>query len=399
MQPNYDDGLIPATENLFRFRRMDIRQNVHLAHFQLRSVLSCPRRSKAFYPGVKAVYELNPVTGRSEVAMNLSDIPGVQVSTLGADCGVLIAGTFNGEYCLRAIDSTSKAYTEGQVTSHSNGITNHLQIHESRRSANPLVAFASNDHGFRVMDIETEKFISDVMYDFPMNCSALSPDRRLRVMVGDHFNVLITDADSGEILQELTGHRDFGFACDWADDGWTVATGFQDKGIKIWDARRWTNSSGNGTPLCTIRTEMAGARSMRFSPLGSGRRVLAAAEEADIVNLIDAQTLDRKQKIDIFGEIGGVDFTNDGQNLNILCCDRDRGGLLQLERCNFGADVVWDSEEERVRTKLRCRQRGMERRGQDWRPTLEKVMDEPRSLGTEAQRRLRSAFYEDMQPF
>lgn len=268
--------------------------------------------------------------------MDLDDMTNPLVSTLDAKCGILVAGTFNGEYCMRGVYSQDKRFAEGQITSHSSGITNHLQVHQSRSSASPLVAFSSNDQGFRIMDAETEKFILGLQYPFPLNCSALSTDRRLRAMVGDSNSVLITSAESGEILQELTGHRDYGFACDWSDDGWTVATAAQDKGIKIWDARRWTDSHGTGTPVTTIRSEMATVRSLRFSPLGSGPPVLVAAEEADFVNIIDAQTYRGKQTFDIFGEIGGVAFTNNGQDLNVLCMDDSRGGLVQLERCDFG---------------------------------------------------------------
>ncbi|OLN81004.1 putative WD repeat-containing protein C2A9.03 [Colletotrichum chlorophyti] len=332
--PHLPDIQIRSNEDFFRFRRMDIRQNVHLAHFQLRNILACAGRGHAFYPGQRAVHQMNPVSGDSEIAMDLNDMIGVQISTLDANCGILIAGTFNGEYCMRNIYSEDKKYTEGQITSHISGITNHLQIHESRNSSSPLAAFASNDQGFRIMDVATEKFVLDMQYDCPINCSALSADRRLRVMVGDSYNVLIANADTGEILQELGGHRDFGFACDWSDNGWHVATGFQDKSVKVWDARKWTNSDGTSAPLATIRSEMAGVRSLRFSPTGTGPRVLVAAEEADFVNIIDVETLAHKQTFDIFGEIGGVEFTNDGQDLNILCMDRTRGGLVQLERCD-----------------------------------------------------------------
>ncbi|TEA16414.1 putative WD repeat-containing protein [Colletotrichum sidae] len=334
--PNLPDRIIRNTENFFKFRRMDIRQNVHLAHFQLRNILAGAGRSRAFYPGQRVVHQINPVSGQSEVAMDLSSMVGVQISTLDANCGVLIAGTFNGEYCMRNIHSQDKKYTEGQITSHISGITNHLQICESRTSSSPLAAFASNDQGFRVMDVATEKFILDTQYGCPINCSALSADRRLRAMVGDNYNVIITSADTGEVLHELEGHRDFGFACDWSDNGWTVATGFQDMSVKIWDARKWTNADGSSAPVTTIRSELAGVRSLRFSPVGSGPPVLVAAEEADFVNIVDAQTFTRKQTFDVFGEIGGAAFANDGEDLNILCMDRTRGGLVQLERCDLG---------------------------------------------------------------
>ncbi|KAK3330220.1 WD40-repeat-containing domain protein [Apodospora peruviana] len=353
--PDLPDVALPRSESYFRFRRMDIRPGINLSHFQLRNVLATTSRTRVFYPGERVVHQFNPVSGEGKPVMKVDDVPGSQVSTMAAGHRVLIAGVFNGEYLLRHIDSGEPEATAchaGVITAHSSGITNHAQVHLSRGSSSPLAAFASNDMVFRVMDIATETWLSQVEFKFPLNCTALSPDRRLRVMVGDSYNVLITAADSTlpggkpEILQELSGHRDYGFACDWADDGWTVATGFQDKSVKIWDARRWTDSSGRAAPVTTIRAEMAGVRNLRFSPVGSGKRVLVAAEEADFVNIIDAQTFRSKQTIDVFGELGGVAFVNEGQDLMVLCCDRTRGGILQLERCGFADEPSLDMGEE-----------------------------------------------------
>ncbi|KAJ4272271.1 hypothetical protein NW762_000982 [Fusarium torreyae] len=339
--PHMVDVDIPPSESFMRFKRYLVRQDVYLAHFQLRSVLACPSISQVYYPGTKGVNRINPVSGKTELALNNSHVTGLGalISTLDANHGAMFAGTFNGEYYLKSLDSEDKKnYSDGQITQNMGGITNHVQIHMPRRSSGPVAAISSNDEGFRVLDLSTEKFVMQSRYRFPLNCSRISPDGRLRVMVGDDFKVLITDADTGEIQQELSGHRDYGFACDWSDDGWTVATGFQDKGVKIWDARRWCDSRGVSTPLCTIRSEIAGVRNLRFSPVGSGERVLVAAEEADYVNIINAQTFAKKQTVDIFGEIGGIAFTNAGQDLNVLVSDRHRGGLLQLERCSVGPE-------------------------------------------------------------
>lgn len=345
-----DDAGIPSCQSFFRFRKMTIRQDVHLAHFQLRSVLACPSRTHAYYPSPVGVNRINTVSRQTDCVMSMRDFPamGGAISTLDAGCGVLMGGTFNGDYCLKSLNCNDRTrFVEGQITSDFSGITNHIRLYRPRRSAGPVAAIASNDCGFRVMDVNTEHFISETTYPCAVNCSALSPDHRLRVVVGDCPNVFITNADTGEILQELTGHRDYGFACDWSEDGWTVATGFQDRGVKIWDARKWCNSSGVSTSICTIRSEMASVRGLRFSPVGSGHPVLVAAEETDFVNFIDAQTFSSKQTIDVFGEIGGVAFANDGQDVNILCCDTHRGGLMQVERCGRGPGSVRDSLRQR----------------------------------------------------
>ncbi|KUI54045.1 hypothetical protein VP1G_01320 [Cytospora mali] len=392
--------VLPCSESYFRFRRLDLRKNISLSHFQLRNVLASTSRSQVFYPGQMTVQQFNPISGKGKVALKAHDIPQLQVSTLAADHGTLVAGGFFGEYCFRRLDSDEEGGSghihEGTITTDSSGITNHVQVHLSRSSTGPKASFASNDRGFRVLDIETDKFISEVYFEQPVNCSAISPDCRLRVMVGDQKEVLITKAETDgqpEILQRLSGHGDFGFACDWADDGWTVATGFQDKLVKVWDARRWTNACGISTPVCTLRAEMAGVRALKFSPIGSGKRVLVAAEEADFVNIIDAQTFQAKQTFDFFGEIGGVSFANEGQDLHVLCCDRVRGGLFNLERCGVGAERNFDPDDARHRPY----DRWMKNTSYDWHEFETTPRRIPRHSDT--RRRRRALALDALDPF
>lgn len=381
--------IMPPVENYFRFQSMDIRRDVRLLHFQLRNILGVASRTRVFYPSFTSIREHDPTTGRDKAAMRFDSQTDAHISTLTASQDILIAGGFYGTYRYRHLDSAGgdlEAH-EGRLTNHISGITNHVQIHPSRHSSTPLAAFASNDYGFRVVDLATNRVTSEVMYDYAMNGSALSPDMRLRVMVGDHQNVLITDAESGEVLQDLEGHQDFGFACDWAPDGWTVATGNQDRSIRIWDARKWKNSRGESTSVAVVRTEMAGARSLRFSPLGSGKRILVAAEEADYVNLIDAQTFKTRQTIDIFGELGGVAFADAGHDLIALSCDLSRGGVMRMERCDAGAEDTFSYAQGAVGLP----QEWWRTSGYDWMQTPEQIVAAPRSQGTLTHKRRRAA--------
>lgn len=315
---------------------------------------------------------------------------GVQISTLTVGHDILVAGGFSGEYGLVNLRAPKKTkHTEGVLTHHINGITNHVQVYLPRNSSSPVVAFASNDMSMRVLDVTTNRFIAEHKYEHAVNCTAISPDQRLRVLVGDSRNVMICNAETGEVLQDLEGHRDFGFACDWADDGWTVATGNQDMQVKIWDARKWKSSSGIACPVTTIAAEMAGVRKLKFSPLGSGKRVLVAAEPADFVNVIDAETFTSKQSLSFFGEIGGVDFTNDGQDLIVANCDSMKGGIMEFERCNYAAEGRYGLDDHDHYTPGRHRTR--RERGYDWKSSDAEIVKSAKSRGTEMQRRRRAA--------
>lgn len=364
--------------------------------------MSCVSRDQLFYAGRTKILQWNPSSGSTtpaSVVMNLESPSaqsfnhgnfsnGTVISTLAAGHDILVAGGYSGEYALINLRSHKDTkHTEGVLTDDSNGITNHVQVHLSRSSSLPVAAFASNDHGFRILDVNTNQFVCEQAFDYAINCSAISPDQRLRVLVGDTRHVMICNSDTGEILQNLEGHRDYGFACDWADDGWTVATGNQDKQIKIWDARKWTSSSGVAQPITTISAELGGVRKLKFSPVGSGKRVLVAAEPADFVSVIDAQTFASKQTLSFFGEIGGVDFANDGQDLMVANCDNMRGGIMQYERCDFAGDGLHGLEALRGKSGRRRQQPS----GFDWFSDDEDIVSHPKSRGTIAHRQRKAA--------
>jgi len=403
--------MLDNSENYFKFRRMDFKHKINLAHFQLRNLLACTSRNNVFYAGESRVYQTNPVYGQKGVRMNLTNPEvqptqsppwtGIQISTLAADHNILLAGGFCGEYALVALDRPGAKHTEGLILDDQNSITNHIQIQLNRHSGLPQAAIASNDCGMRILDCTTNMFVGHHKFDHAINCSALSPDHRLRALVGDTRNVMICNAETGEILQELDGHVDYGFACAWADNGWHVATGNQDKLVKIWDARMWTDSFGTGKPIQTISAMSAGVRSLKFSPLGSGKRVLVAAEPADIVSVIDAESYVSKQTLDFYGEIAGVDFSPDGQELFVGIHDSLRGGIMEFEKCGFGQLYGHeDAYHECHREPDNIDEDSDDMySGLDWKATMDEVVADPRSKRSATHRRRKPAHLGDMDPF
>lgn len=409
--PRPQAARLPDYENYFRFGRMDFRHDIRLSHFQLRNLIASSSSNHVFYAGTYKIHEYNPLFGTKKVIMNLSDPTiqsfhsfshGIQISTLAADHNLLIAGGFYGEYGMVALDAPANMeHTEGLITHDPNSITNHIQINLSRHSGLPQAVFASNDSGLRTLDCTTNAFVAEHKYDYPINCTAISPDHRLRCIVGDTRNVTICNAETGEILQELEGHRDYGFSCAWADNGWHVATGNQDMMVKIWDARMWTNKSGRALPIAAISADMAGVRSLRFSPLGSGKRVLVAAEPADIVSVIDAESYESKQNLDFFGEIGGTAFAPDGQDLFVANCDDMRGGIMEYKKCGFGEMYAMREAGllEEYNTTEEEETDEWNDRGLDWKKTEREVAADRRSMRTLTHMKRRAANLGDMNPF
>ncbi|OBT54840.1 hypothetical protein VE04_06038 [Pseudogymnoascus sp. 24MN13] len=411
-----DSYIQDDSEDFFKFRRMNFKHKMDLPHFQLRNLVACTSRNNVFLTGSYRVIQTNPNYGQRCIAMNLSEPEvqrthgpawgGVQISTLAANHGVLIAGGFHGEYGMKASSRPESKHIEGLVVDHPNCITNHIQINLNRQSGLPQAVIVSNDNGIRTLDCTTNKFTRYHHYEHPINCSAQSPDHRLRVLVGDSCDVMICNAETGEILQKLEGHCDYGFACDWADNGWHVATGHQDKLVKIWDARMWKTSHGEANPLATISSTMAGVRSLKYSPLGSGKRVLLASEPADIISVIDAETYESKQTLDLFGEIAGTAFSPDGQSIFVGVHDNSRGGLMEFEKCGFGRSYehesifrkrdrevdMYDSEE--VDEDMEDMAAGL-----DWKRSMADVVANPKSKRTATHRRRRAARLGDLEAY
>jgi WD40 repeat protein len=256
------------------------------------------------------------------------------ITTIASTDNVLIAGAFDGEYAITNLASTYETpCVFGRTTDISmdtrSRIVNHLHLFEGRTTYHPQAVLCSNDYHLRVLDCATNQFTQSFLYPAAVNCSATSPNGRMRVVVGDFREALITNAETGQPFETLNSHADDAFACAWADDGIHVATAAQDSTIVIWDARNWSK------PLKILPSQLGVTRSLRFSPVGSGPRVLVAAEADDYINVINAQTFESKQIFDFFGPIGGVTFTPDGQSLFIANGERRFGGIIELERTGW----------------------------------------------------------------
>jgi len=340
------------TDDFFQFKRISTTPRAFIPHFQLRNIITATSRNDIFFAKGHRVWRTDAEGTEADAIVDLGKHinPDASITTIASHDNVLIAGAFEGEYAITNLASTyGSPFTFGRTsdftTDTKSQIVNHMHLFASRRTYTPQAVLCSNDHRLRVLDCETNTFTHSFLYSAAVNCSATSPNGRMRVVVGDFQETLITNAETGQPFETLNSHTDDAFACAWADDGIHVATAAQDSTIVVWDARYWDN------PLTVMKSELSVPRSLRFSPIGSGPRVLVAAEADDYINVINAQTWESKQVFDFFGPVGGVTFTPDGQSLFISNGERRFGGIIELERTGWAEKTgkrksldhaVWD---------------------------------------------------------
>jgi tricorn protease-like protein len=327
----------PNTENSFSFRQMNTAHLVTVPHFQLRNLMAAPNRENIFYGAGDVVLQTDAQGTRAKTAIDLSkeraEFGKVKITTLAASDEVLIAGGFEGEYALRPLTGVS-GQTVGRIKEPSRGptsyIMNHVHLCTSRTNYAPQAILCSNDKSLSILDCATNTVTHSLEYSEAINCTATSPNGRMRVVVGDMNDIHITNAETGKPFETMKAHADGAFACDWADDGIHVATAAQDSTIVIYDARYWAR------PLKVMCSELSIPRSLKFSPIGGGPRVLVSAEADDYLNIINAQTFESKQVFDFFGCTAGISMTPDGSSLFMANSDCDFGGIAELERCAWG---------------------------------------------------------------
>lgn len=359
---------LPSSDSHFRFRRLTTAHSIHISHFELRnSSLAASSRNSVFYTGESKIMCFDPTFNTTKCVMDFTQksrgqeglLP-MTITALFAGDGVLLAGGFEGDYAMKSLDGDdAEAFTSGLVTRCENGITNHIHTFLDRRSGLAQAVFSSNDK-VRVLDCHSNTFVHEHKFSSSVNCSATSPDSRLRLHVGDYNHPWISDAESGKRVAQLQSYQGYRFACDWADNGIHMATSSESGPVQIWDARNWVY------PLQAMDTEIGSVRSMHFSPVGGGRPVLLLAELADIVSVVDAATFETRQRFDFFGRIAGVSFVPDGRTFYVANEDGVFGGLMEFERvsCEDGFRVN-SSRRKWIRAAVDFRRRG-DRVAHDW---------------------------------
>lgn len=300
-----------------------------IVHFQLRNLVWATTKHDVYVMHHYAVNHWSPIKRKSTVVLDLigsvtATPPGqtvnrVQVSTMCAAQGLLVAGGFHGEMVCKSLQAPGVQYC-ARITHDENAITNAIDIYSSESGATRIMS-SNNDSIVRVFDAATFRTLHRFYFSWPVNHTSVSPDGRTVLVVGDDPLGFLADAQSGKVIANLHGHLDYSFASAWHPDGRMFATGNQDTTCQIWDVRQLRTS------LMALKGRIGAIRSIRFSADG---RFMAMAEPADFVHVFDTQRdFARSQEIDLFGEIAGISFSPDSEAFFVGVADRTYGSLLE----------------------------------------------------------------------
>ncbi|XP_058207677.1 uncharacterized WD repeat-containing protein C2A9.03-like isoform X2 [Rhododendron vialii] len=332
----------------YEFRRNSRSVKSTIPHFQIRNMVWATSKHDVYLMSHFSVTHWSALTCNKTEVLNVSGHvapcekhPGsllegftrTEVSTLAVKDRLLVAGGFQGELICKNLDRPGVCFCTR--TTDVNALTNVVEIYNSQSGAVHF-AVANNDCGVRDFDMEKFQLSKHFSFPWPVNHTSLSPDGKLRIIVGNNPEGMLVDSGTGKMVASLVGHLDFSSASAWHPDGLTFATGNQDKTCRIWDARNLSKS------VTALKGNLGAIRSIRYSSDG---HFMAMAEPDDFVHVFDAKSgYEKEQEIDFFGEISGMSFSPDTESLfigvhtaieirlAIGVCNRRFDGLLEFSR-------------------------------------------------------------------
>lgn len=303
-------------------------------HFQLRHLCHTLNNNEIYTLGINyTVQSHNTLTNTSNAVVNFSASSSCTTSmNVDSKNQLLYCGSMNGELCVIDLTTGYKINKFDNITTSADSTTNGITTYYNNNEPHALIS--TNDCYVRDLNIESMSFVNEIKFDHPLNYATAQPyNNNIICCVGDSYDCYIYDTRCNDTVYKLIGHTDHTFSCTWHNNTYNICTASEDCTGKIWDIRRKQNNNviyNNDTTdqsIYSIVSYMSPIRSCQYS---SDSNTLVLAEAADFIHIYDANSnYDTVQNIDFFGEISGVNITDDNQMLYVAITDRIYGCLLQ----------------------------------------------------------------------
>jgi hypothetical protein len=300
-----------------------------IAHWQLRQLLSCPRRAGEVFAtapdGTLARYDLDART--REVASRLPFEPTcLAVATDMSGEGWLCAGGAEGLLDVRRLEPEGAPRARGAAEARLGArwrahrgasVTNHVRVARDASGAERLFA-CNNDEVVRVLALADGSLVSFLRAPAPVNCCDVAAGGALVALVGDDRAAhLYAAAPAGwRRLCALGRAGDAGMAVAFAPGAGAaaalVAAAFQDGGVAVWDAR----APPAAGPAARLRAAAGGAaRALAWAP--APLDLLAFTEHRGRAHVADARVWGRPWALEAGPPYGGAGDEGDGGGADI----------------------------------------------------------------------------------
>ncbi|KAI7870236.1 hypothetical protein BDF14DRAFT_1776318 [Spinellus fusiger] len=307
-------------KSFYTFKQGNIGEECSIGHFQLRKLLWATSKNDVYFLKDDTIRHWSPQRAKSK---EVASFP-MKIISMTCAHGILLVGGSRGEYAYRRLDAIDSMSYCGAPTQDPYGTTNHLDIVDLNRGG-LTAAISGNDQTTYLVNLGTMVIEQYIKFKFPVNNTAVSPNKKLICAVGDSTRTSIADINTGREIISINDHSDFSFSCCWSPDGMTLATGNQDKTTRVYDIRNTSRV------LHLLGAEIGTIRSLQYSSDG---KYLVAAEPIDYVHVYDVKSGYRSnQIINLFGSIAGVSLTSDSQALFIANSNDDIGqGIYEFHQ-------------------------------------------------------------------
>jgi WD40 repeat protein len=135
---------------------------------------------------------------------------------------------------------------------------------------------------------------------------AFSPDGKSVASGSQDKTVRLWDAATGEEKQKLEGHDDYVSAVAFSPDGKTVASGSEDKTVRLWDV-------ATDEERQKLEGHDGAVSAVTFSPDG---KTVASGSHDRTVRVWDAATGEERQKHQTSRTVSRIAFSIDGSSLD-----------------------------------------------------------------------------------